>query len=99
MTPADESTFAPATAEADAGSAPASAEADLERPPAAGNPALMPAAAVDSDVEADVEDRAAGRVELAPTPAEAAREALPAKPASDAAVRTTNPWQKAEPWN
>jgi len=107
MIPADQAALATGDAEAEAAFAPVTGDADAEAAeaasapaPTAGEPALAPAAAIASDVAPDVEAKAAGRVEIAPTPAEAARDALPAKPAADAAaVRTTNPWHKAAPWD
>jgi hypothetical protein len=110
MIPADESMLAPVAADSDVRTVPEVAPAAAVESDVQTAPDVAPAAAVESDVEPDVEARAAGQVEVAPTsaeaahaaptPAEAARSALPAaKPAADTAVRTTNPWQKAEPWN
>jgi len=90
---------APTTAVLGGGeSAPAPADGEPDAA-AAGDASVVPAAGagVQSDAEPDAAARAAGRVELAPTPAQAAAEALP--PKAGTAVRTTNPWQKAAPWN
>jgi len=85
------------------GGEPATASAggdpDVVAPATAGSEAaVLPAAAagVQSDAEPDAEARAEGRVDLAPTPEQAAEEALPK---TGTAVRTTQPWQKAAPWN
>lgn len=114
MMPADESAFAPGgsaegfvpadvppsvpQAEQAAVGAAASVPANGAQAavPPAGDP-VSATANVESDLELDAEAKAAGKVEIAPTAAEAAKNALP--PATGTAVRTTNPWQKAAPWN